>query len=283
MPLPPRKFYTLQQAADKLSRDFKETVTIEDLIYYWAFDNLNFSIYLKELPKVTMIGDLCFWKKDEQTETRILYKNNQEQEIKLDFFNYYIEDGSEREDITILSDKINFRTTRIIPLSDEDRKKTTCYNGFFKINANIEINENILDIINNGYKIPLHNLLYSPTQYRDELNEEMILCFTYLDNKDFISIKNFYIMHYDLEQFINGNAKKINIDELINKPLRRDKQQNQANFIKALLQLHYGIEKPQDARNLLGLKGKLSKKFAAAGIECNISDNTLQNWLKDEF
>lgn len=132
MPLPPRKFYTLQQAADKLSRDFKETVTIEDLIYYWAFDNLNFSIYLKELPKVTMIGDLCFWKKDEQTETRILYKNNQEQEIKLDFFNYYIEDGSEREDITILSDKINFRTTtRIIPLSDEDRKKTTCYNGFF--------------------------------------------------------------------------------------------------------------------------------------------------------
>lgn len=282
MPLPPRKFYTLQQAADKLSRDFKEPVTIEDLLHYWTFDNLKISVYCFEHPIIFKLGNLGFYKSENIVKCHICFENECPQKIDFDFFKFQnLNDrGSTIEEIfKITEDIVEKRTVEF-----EGLNYGLMCSGLFQILSNISIAENIKDIIDKGYLLSRSNINYliSPNQYNEELNEQIIIRFE-LEEDFYIDINHFYIMHYDLEQFINGNAKKINIDELINKPLRRDKQQNQANFIKALLQLHYGIEKPQDARNLLGLKGKLSKKFAAAGIECNISDNTLQNWLKDEF
>ena len=42
--LPPRKWYSLQQAADKLTRDTREPVTVDDLIHYAAIGVLQLSI-----------------------------------------------------------------------------------------------------------------------------------------------------------------------------------------------------------------------------------------------
>ena len=40
--LPPRKWYSLQQAADKLTKEFGEPVTVDDLLHYYQIDLLPF-------------------------------------------------------------------------------------------------------------------------------------------------------------------------------------------------------------------------------------------------
>ena len=58
--LPPRKWYSLQQAADKLTRELNEPITIDDLLHYYQIDLLPFSIYIKHSPTETHISDIVF-------------------------------------------------------------------------------------------------------------------------------------------------------------------------------------------------------------------------------
>lgn len=278
MPLPPRKFYTLQQAADKLSRDFKEPVTIEDLLHYWAFDNLKLSVYFCEYPIVFRLGNLEIYKKDNTVERSIFFENELPEEIDFDFFNLQNKEGN-----TINKEiSINDRFVQKIKITYDDIKPELKYSGLFQLISGIDITDNINEIIEKGYKLKLFNFLVSPNQYTEELNNQMIVRFEVFSNDEFyIDINNFYIMHYDLEQFINGNAKKINVEELIEKKPRIHKQQNQTNFIKALLQLHYNITDPEKARRVF--ENKISKEFAKKGIACEISPVTLRNWLQAEF
>ncbi|WP_370597029.1 hypothetical protein, partial [Rodentibacter ratti] len=96
-----------------------------------------------------------------------------------------------------------------------------------------------------------------------------------------LHINDFYILHSDFEDFISGKnyTDEINgkIEEIEKTKTSPRKQTNQAEFIKALLKLHYGIDEPEKARSLLN--GQLAKKFASAGIEINITPETLRNWL----
>lgn len=278
MPLPPRKFYTLQQAADKLSRDFKEPVTIEDLLHYWAFDNLKLSVYFCEYPIVFRLGNLEIYKKDNTVERSIFFENELPEEIDFDFFNLQNKEGN-----TINKEiSINDRFVQKIKITYDDIKPELKYSGLFQLISGIDITDNINEIIEKGYKLKLFNFLVSPNQYTEELNNQMIVRFEVFSNDEFyIDINNFYIMHYDLEQFINGNAKKINVEELIEKKPRIHKQQNQTNFIKALLELHYNVTDPENARRVF--ENKITKDFARKGIVCEISPVTLRNWLKAEF
>ena len=58
--LPPTKWYSLQQAADKLTREFGEPVTVDDLLHYYQIDLLPFSIYINHNVERTCINDLVF-------------------------------------------------------------------------------------------------------------------------------------------------------------------------------------------------------------------------------
>lgn len=280
MPLPPRKFYTLQQAADKLSRDFKEPVTIEDLLHYWTFDNLKLSVYFCEYPIVFRLGNLEFYKKNNLAESTIFFENEPPNEIDLDFFEFQNkEDGIINKEI-----KINENIIQPVKIEykDTELKFNLRYSGLFQIVSNLYITDDISEVIEKGYRLSFSNFLISPNQYKEELNNQMIVRFMMFSNEEFyIDINNFYIMHYDLEQFINGNAKKINVEELIEKKPRIHKQQNQTNFIKALLELHYNVTDPENARRVF--ENKITKDFARKGIVCEISPVTLRNWLKAEF
>lgn len=279
MPLPPRKFYTLQQAAEKLSRDLNEPVTIEDLIHYWSFDNLKLSIYFSDYPVNFNLGNLCFNKKDCLAEAKIFFENEEPEKFDFEFLSYSNSESKYIEEIEIT----DFLTQNLI-IKEEKKKSFLRYSGLFQIESWLSVDDDINEIIKNGLPLSSMIFLISPNQYVDILKNQMVVQFiNFLEERLYIDIRKLYILHYDLEQFINGNSRKINLEDFLAKPPRIDKQKNQANFIKALLQLHYNIEKPQDARNLLGSKGTLSKKFAKAGIECNISGKTLQNWLEAEF
>ena len=49
--LPHRKWYSLQQAADKLTREFGEPVTIDDLLHYYQIGLLELSVYISTSAK----------------------------------------------------------------------------------------------------------------------------------------------------------------------------------------------------------------------------------------
>ena len=67
--LPPRKWYSLQQAADKLTREFGEPVTVDDL--------LPFSIYINHNVERTYINDLVFSApKSRKIPCRLAYLNS---------------------------------------------------------------------------------------------------------------------------------------------------------------------------------------------------------------
>ncbi|MCK9683430.1 hypothetical protein CH637_003815 [Haemophilus influenzae] len=50
----------MQQAADKLTREFGEPVTVDDLLHYYQIDLLPFSIYINHNVERTCINDLVF-------------------------------------------------------------------------------------------------------------------------------------------------------------------------------------------------------------------------------
>ena len=58
--LPHRKWYSLQQAADKLTREFGEPVTIDDLLHYYQIGLLELSVYISTSAKTIKIGKHIF-------------------------------------------------------------------------------------------------------------------------------------------------------------------------------------------------------------------------------
>ena len=50
----------MQQVADKLTREFGEPVTVDDLLHYYQIDLLPFSIYINHNVERTCINDLVF-------------------------------------------------------------------------------------------------------------------------------------------------------------------------------------------------------------------------------
>ena len=58
--LPPRKWYSLQQAADKLTREFGELVTIDDLLHYYQIGLLELSVYIATSQETIKIGKHIF-------------------------------------------------------------------------------------------------------------------------------------------------------------------------------------------------------------------------------
>ena len=75
--LPPRKWYSLQQVADKLTREFGEPVTVDDLLHYYQIDLLPFSTYINHNVERTCINDLVFSApKSRKIPCRLAYLNS---------------------------------------------------------------------------------------------------------------------------------------------------------------------------------------------------------------
>ncbi|OOF81900.1 hypothetical protein BKG92_08205, partial [Rodentibacter ratti] len=105
--LPPRKWYSLQQAADKLTREFNEPVTIEDLIHYWIHGYLMFSVKVEYSGLTFDIGDYRFSDITDKNNPDIFlesdapFVNDEDFEIENIFFAQTLEQEKE------LSRKVN--------------------------------------------------------------------------------------------------------------------------------------------------------------------------------
>lgn len=290
--LPPRKFYTLQQAAEKLTREFKEPVTVEDLIYYWAFDNLNLSIYFSDYPYNFTIGQERYKKPSKKIQRYFFFisDNPFPEMIDFEFFHYATSPINFSEEK--VAEGLAVRQIMIAETDDDIDTNDPIYSGFFQILPDVSLNANIQDIIENGYKSSVLDLV-SPNQYTEMLGNQLYIRLLNTSNKPInLPLSDFYIMHYDLEQFLQGNAKKTDIADFSDTaPQTTRQKENQVNFIKTLLFYHYQIKTPQEARQAIrsGRLGRDLEKLERHNPDeierLNLmipTEKTLFNWLNNQ-
>lgn len=216
--LPPRKWYSLQQAADKLSQDTNRTITIDDLLHYCQIELLNISIYVGKALSVIRIGDLVFSEIALKGVEKILPKK---------YLNFHILGGYQRN-ISIehifeirkgIQTEYNNGLVKMT-LSNYDKKfdDVILIDGFMNLWAPIGNNpKDIKEIKEKGLRISGMQYLVSPN--RDEDFRIVIqLSLDWECQEDlFISSDDIYILDSDLNAFIEGKTKPIDIDEVIEK------------------------------------------------------------------
>ena len=278
MPLPPRKWYSLQQAAEKLTRDLKEPVTVDDLIYYACDGKLQLCTYITYIENKAI--NIC----------NNLIKLDEKNKIRIPKFNkrYFINsEGYEFFSCTCggfdSDDKVKYMDsfTDNIEVTDFDK----IYFGFTSFVFDVIVKKNYIsfidDILINGFPIK-HSFLISPVTLD---NQKPILMTVSFEKEIRIPTENLIVLNDDLE--LNKKGKSFLYPEcvleiLAEQKISTRKKDNQIDFIRALLELHYDTNDPEKCRTLLN-NGKLSRDFARKGIECNITGETLRNWLRAEF
>ena len=282
--LPPRKWYSLQQAADKLTREFGEPVTIDDLLHYYQIDLLELSIHIDTSESTIRIGNNIF-----STFEKINGKDTYSREC-LEF--YLI---SEYQN-SISIPHIFSMTKGITTTYQNELVKTTIVNYDPKLDELIYIDgfmnlltplgnrkDDIEKIKENGFNLGRMNYLVSP-KTGDNYRAVVITHLSEFSQEDvFITLDNIYILSSDLNNFLEGKEKQQANEIIANQKNRSLRQEaNQLDFIRALLKTHYGTDDPNECRKLL-YNGKLAKDFARAKIEPDIiTPETLRNWLNTE-
>lgn len=281
--LPSRKWYSLQQAADKLTREFGVPITIDDLLHYYQIDLLPFSIYIERYPSQTLIGDLVF--SDSPKQVNSMPKNMLKFYMlsKLDELIIgnilYIEPSQKEQEIESVISNNQILKTRIIT---EGENNTFTINGFMNIYSDVGFSP--LDIENlkkDGINLSKLNYLISPSH--DDGPRAVINVSVLSDEHIYLSINNLYILDHDLNEFIDGKSiGSVNKVIEAQRNISPRKEANKTEFIRALLKTHYGTDDPNECRKLL-YNGKLSRDFTRAKIDPDIiTPETLRNWLKAE-
>lgn len=284
--LPPRKWYSLEQAAEKLTRDTGEHVAVDDLLHYYLIDLLELSIYIDTTSKVFRIADMVF------TDLSL---NDDKKILPISYLDFHLF-GNLNKNITIpyvfsitqgvdtIYQKENLRIT--ISGCDEKFESVLYISGFMNMWDSIgdkpKSLEKIKELKEKGICLNGFSFLISPYNNEDLRAVIQIGVNDKCKEDIFITLDNIYILDSDLNAFLHGKKREKNIGEIINKNISPRKEANQTEFIKSLIKAHYGTDEPERVRTLLGKNGDLSRKFAREGISINITPETVRNWLNTE-
>ncbi|MDA5610585.1 hypothetical protein [Pasteurella multocida] len=232
--LPQRMWYSLEQAAEKLTRETNEPVTIGDLIHYWLTDRLNISISfcINSVSDEYKIGNLEF-NNDFFSKISILT-------IQGDYFK------ETEEDIYLFNKKLTY-----VNRSEEE----IIIEGFLNTRAKEKLSSQLeTEILKNKgiYFNDLTGFYLTPTTENKEERITIVVdyFFKYLEGWETINLNELIILHSDLELFKNHIYNNINLD-ILKKQTSPQTQNTQARFIRDLLKIHYGLQTASDVRAAL--------------------------------
>lgn len=274
--LPPRKWYSLQQAADKLTREFGEPVTIDDLLHYYQIGLLELSVYIATSKETIKIGKHIFSTFEnidgEKTFPRNILDFHLLSEYQEDIFIQHL-------------------------FSIKKGTETTYQNKFLKINVsnyNKEFDNlifidgfmNLFDAIGNGPKaikdtmekginLACLNHLVSP-DYGDDYRV-VILTNLNENNKEniFIQLDYLYVLDSDLKAFLNGKNKEKDVEKIIEKSKvgrKRDNRHKEIIEISKEFSLKYPEANRESIKNAV---------MNLLNID-DLSDEQIRRYLKEE-
>ncbi|MDD0823098.1 hypothetical protein PTQ27_01240 [Mannheimia sp. AT1] len=285
--LPPRKWYTLEQATKRIKQLTGVELGIEDLLHYWQIGKIIIytTVNYSSIKNVCTIGNVklkyaCphfFPFNDEDEGYKIIDTEDEYCTIK-----YNIEENADN-----------------ILLDNSDQ-----IDGFIAIAANFKRKGNIEieRILNRGLDLNYFKEYFKPPldYSKNECLLILITPFEFDSSEELnVSIDNLYILEKDLSLFFSGEIEKYlkvlsdtykeeqEKTEHKFKQFSKTIQENQINFIRALLYMDYGIDTPQEAKNALntGELGKKIERFRRENPNIETDKNfkfpsyvTLSNW-----
>lgn len=208
--LPPRKWYTLEQAVKRIAKLTGEDVEIADLLHYWHIGKLNLSVYFVNYPKITQIGDIKFFNKN--LLALHIFKDSEE--------DYSLEDIFSQRQEPRLDQSNSFVKIKII-----NHKKTNFsdyISGFMSLHCSIdtETNQGLNELINKGILLNCQNYLISPEEITDR---RTIILFSLIFGKDiYLPLDNLCVLDYDLMTFLRGETQKLDLDSEFKKMGRKE-------------------------------------------------------------
>lgn len=309
MQLPPRKWYSLEQAIKYIYKKTGEELDVIDLIHYWVNNEIrvNTQIYINSKTKEFILGNigLDVSKIVNFSLNPFVYLDGEKPKNLMTKDNSFI--YLTGKELNLFQEIVSTFETESKEINNENIEEENVYlcgrvsvviNCFNAINPFFIKEED--NILKNGLPINMIQSLISPIGY--ELTEgvsnkdgvKLYFDIEYESNKK-IGLGFFFILNDDLNDFINGKYHK---EEIVGK--LKDKKQsnlfsktvkeNQISFIKALLFIEYGVKTPQEAKNIIN-SGELGRRIARLksqnpmieeelGIKFPTGE-TVYNWYKN--
>lgn len=273
MPLPPRKWYTLQQAAEKLTRDLKEPVTVEDLLHFAAIGKLELCIKMRL--------------DDEQGMQIDNVKDERLAKLRLKFLDYKYR---------TMKGRLLYSKSLTLKISEEKSSYLDAdfefMEGFLAIYF-LNTDDYFLDqkiannrlILNDIYfKTPRDEILEG-LLFEQDINDNIVFHCAIQLEKDYeipIPKEAFYILEDEYNILINGgrDIEEIETTKQENPRPISTKSENQRNqFIRDLLTIYYGTGVDEKIRSLLDNKdSEIRRDFETKGLTPP-SGKTVDKWL----
>lgn len=302
--LPERKWYSLEQARQKISKLTGEDFTMEDLIHFSGIGKLKIKTQIVLVPERLHLGYKTILPENinyisienNETDISIMIQNEDFKILKGEYglFESILNFGllMPNPDAEIQRIKIGNEISKLTDGEYVIEGKMVFYNPYFDYGKEL-MNPDCIE----ASEIMLEYQSESYFQVRDgfyEIPEKLhIQIFISLKEAISFSTKKFFISNEDIYDFLDGKTnidlnkerEKLERKESVPTP-SKTVQENQIAFIKTLLFMHYGVKTAEEARQLLRNSPKWDnfKREHAAEIEAlNLkipSDNTLQNWYK---
>lgn len=267
--IPPRKWYTLEQAIKRIKQLTGEELEIADLIHYASIEKLVLSVYFIYYPARISIGNLEIINRDIFNK-QIYVTKDQNFEIE-DIFSF-------RENPkTIFEGK--FIKNTIISIDYDYSGHDFWISGFMNIHSGINNKpDEINQALKNGICLNSMNILVSP---QDENGNRAMINFTLDTDEDvLLPINNLFILHNDLEDFLLNKTEKIDTNEIMEKSKAGRKTTEIKCLILSIAQATFA-KNPQQSRRKIAVK-ILEYIEAEYSEEYHIpSERTIINYLKE--
>lgn len=200
--LPPRKWYTLEQAIKRIQKLTGEELEIADLLHYWAIGKVNLSVYFSHYPYAVTIGNKIS-KNQEERYIHIFSEPNIEGELE-DIFSIR---SSYKN--TVISDEIKITITADTNTSDD----FVYIKGFMNISSSIENTPFGLSTLEEK-GVSLTGLVFLSSPHSFEL-DKVIIQLSFVSEKEiYLPLKELVLLEDDLEEFLRDRTIKLDLSNL---------------------------------------------------------------------
>lgn len=257
--LPPRKWYTLEQAAKRISKLTGEEIEVADLLHYWQVSMLDLSI------------DICYL----NDLLSISCKN-----VNIIKSNLYLIGGYEIDGENILN--IGLDDIYISLFNTEDSKRS--FSGLISIATDYVPQELYKRNLTENY-ISFKDDIFLISQPDDGGAKVIIMVDLDNSSKLNITLNDFFVLESSIQDFLSNKKPSSILGLELDKLKQQEKKpanktlNSQAEFIRNLIIMSYGEEVADSIRKELdNPNSEISIDFQTKGLKAP-SGKTVDRWI----
>lgn len=284
--LPPRKWYSLEQAIKRIKQLTGEELEIEDLIHYWKIRKLEICTYCLMTPVEITIGNTILNNND-GFSLCICYDHREENDFK-----YKIKDVLEFVKLDERGNEYNYESAEYNPITSIEEHYNPAYyiterpvtedeihgEGVFYIHGLLSVipqyGINILKEVSFN-----SNIIQFVTPKNDENDYRIGLEIINFNDEIHLDKNQLYILNDDLEDFINNKANPPELEQYKHPKISTKTLNAQAEFLRNLIITQYGEDYANNIRRELdNPSSEIRQDFEKKGLPTP-SGKAVDRWI----